>query len=285
MRFGFIAEYKKMYPILVLCRVLGVSRSGFYSWRRRPESARSSENRRLLVDIGVIHAKGRQVYGSPRIHAELQAQGWRCGRNRIARLMRSNGIRSKVRRQFRITTKTKQGRPIAPNLLKRRFRTAKPNQTWVADISYIRTREGWAYLAVLMDLFSRMIVGWALQDRLTASLAINALEMALTHRQPPANLMHHSDRGIQYASDQYRRILTSRGIRASMSRAGDCWDNAAIESLFGTIKSEIVHHRDYQTRAEARADIFDYIEVFYNRQRRHSSLGYLSPIDFEAAPA
>jgi putative transposase len=285
MRFSFIAEYKKMYPILVLCRVLRVSRSGFYSWRRRPESARSSENRRLLVNIGTIHATRRQIYGSPRIHAELRAQGWRCSRNRIARLMRCHGIRSKVRRQFRITTKTKPGRPIAPNLLKRRFKAAHPNQTWVADISYIRTREGWAYLAVLMDLFSRMIVGWALQDRLTASLAINALQMALTHRQPPANLMHHSDRGIQYASDQYRRILTSRGIRASMSRAGDCWDNAAIESLFGTIKSEMVDHRDYHTRAEARADVFDYIEVFYNRQRRHSSLGYLSPVDFEAATA
>ena len=274
-----------MYPILVMCRVLEVSRSGFYSWRRRPESARASENRRLVVEIGTIHARRRQIYGSPRIHAELQAQGWRCGRNRVARLMRYYGMRSKVRRQFRITTKTKPGRPIAPNLLKRQFSAAQPNQTWVADISYIRTQEGWGYLAVLMDLFSRMIVGWALQDRLTASLATNALEMALTHRQPGVHLIHHSDRGIQYASDQYRRILAARGIQVSMSRAGDCWDNAPIESLFGTIKSELVDHCDYQTRAQARTDLFDYIEVFYNRQRRHSSLGYLSPVDFEAATA
>jgi len=267
-----------------MCRLLEVSRAGFYSWRRRPASVREQENRRLIVEIRAIHSTRRQVYGSPRIHAELRANGWRCGRNRVARLMRHHGIRARVRRQFRVTTKSAHQGAVAPNLLQRQFKATRPNQKWVADISYIRTREGWLYLAVLMDLFSRMIVGWALRERLTASLAIDALRMALQCRQPPLSLLHHSDRGSQYASEAYGRVLASHGIRPSMSRSGDCWDNAAMESLFGTIKSELLQ-ADYVTRREARAEIFEYIEVFYNRQRRHSSLGYVSPAQFEAAAA
>jgi len=284
MRFKFIAQFERVHAVTVMCLVLGVSRSGFYSWRRRPESARARENRRLLVEIRTIHVGRQQVYGSPRVHAELRAQGWRCGVHRIARVMRRNGIRSKVRRQFRVTTHSQHRRPVAPNLLQRQFTAAKPNQTWAADISYIRTGEGWLYFAVVVDLYSRMIVGWSLQDRLSAGLAMDALQMALSRRCPPRDLIHHSDRGTQYASKEYAELLVRHGIRPSMSRAGDCWDNAPVESLFGTVKSELVHNSRYKTRQEARAALFEYIEVFYNRRRRHSSLGNVSPVDFESAP-
>lgn len=285
MRFAFIERYRRVYPVTRMCRLLEVTRGGFYSWRRRPASVREQENRRLIVAIRAILASRRHVYGSPRIHAELRAQGWCCGRNRVARLMRQYGIRARGRRRFRVTTQSDHQEPVAPNLLQRQFKAARANRTWVADISYIWTREGWLYLAVLMDLFSRMIVGWALRERLTAALAIEALEMGLDRRQPPDNLLHHSDRGSQYASEAYQKLLKSRGIRPSMSRSGDCWDNAAMESLFGTIKGELIHQADYATRREARAEVFEYIEVFYNRQRRHSSLGYVSPAEFEASAA
>lgn len=285
MRFIFIECHREQYPVARMCRLLEVTRSGFYSWRRRPESVRSRENLRLLFHIRAIHRSRREVYGSPRMHAELRASGWGSGRNRVARLMRQNGIRPRSRRQFRITTRSRRSDAAAPDLLRRQFTADRPNQSWVADITYIRTREGWLYLAVLMDLFSRMIVGWAMSERLTAALAVEALKMALSRRCPPTNLIHHSDRGSQYASEPYREILGAHGIRASMSRAGNCWDNAVMESAFGTMKRELVNHRDYRCRAEARTDIFEYIEVFYNRQRRHSSLGYVSPADFEAVVA
>jgi transposase InsO family protein len=211
--------------------------------------------------------------------------GWKCSRHRVARLMRHNGVRVKVKNRFRVTTQSRHSHPVAANLLERNFTAQRPNEIWAADITYIWTREGWLYLAVVMDVFSRRIVGWSLKQRLTAELALDALQMALSSRRPPRNLIHHSDRGSQYASGQYGRLLAHHGILPSMSRAGDCWDNAMMESLFGRLKTELVHLIDFQTRAQAHAEIFEYIESFYNRHRRHSSLGYLSPAAFEAGVA
>jgi transposase InsO family protein len=268
-----------------MCALLAVSRSGYYGWRRRPESEWNRQNRRLLVEIRAVHQTTRGVYGSPRVHAELRARGHRCGRHRVARLMRQEGITAHRRRVFKRTTHASPRLPVAPNLLQRRFQASRPNETWVADITFIPTREGWLYLALLVDVFSRMIVGWGLRDRLTRQLAINALDMALGRRHPPQALLHHSDRGSQYASREYQALLDRSGIRASMSRPGNCWDNALMESVFGRIKSELVHLTDFVTRAHARTAMFDYIEVFYNRQRRHSSLGYLSPAAFESSVA
>ena len=285
MRFAFIEQYRRVHPVGMMCRLLRVSRSGFYVWRRRPESPRTRENRKLLVTIRAIHRLRRQVYGSPRVHFELRDLGWECGRHRVARLMRHNGVRVLVKRRFRVTTQSRHSHPVAANLLERNFTAERPNQIWAADITYIWTREGWLYLAVVMDVFSRRIVGWSLKQRLTAELAIEALQMALSCRRPPRDLIHHSDRGSQYASGEYSRLLTLHGILPSMSRAGNCWDNAMMESLFGRLKTELVHPTEFQTRAHACEEIFEYIESFYNRQRRHSSLGYLSPAAFEASVA
>lgn len=285
MRFAFIEQYRRVHPVTMMCRLLRVSRSGFYIWRRRPESPRTRENRKLLVYIRAIHRLRRQVYGSPRVHFELQKMGWKCGRHRVARLMRHNDVRVRMKRRFRVTTQSRHSHPVAANLLERNFTAQRPNEIWAADITYIWTREGWLYLAVVMDVFSRRIVGWALKQRLTAELAVAALRMALSCRRPPRNLVHHSDRGSQYASAEYGRLLTHHGILPSMSRAGDCWDNAMVESLFGRFKTELIYPADFQTRAQACEEIFDYIETFYNRQRCHSSLGYLSPAAFEAGVA
>ncbi len=265
-----------------MCKLLEVSRSGFYAWLRRGESRRSRENRRLTALIRQEHEESRETYGSPRIHAALKARGERCGLNRVARLMRKEGIRSKVKRKFRKTTNSRHAHPVAENLLSWGFRPNDPNQVWASDITYIWTDEGWLYLAVTMDLYSRLIVGWSMSETMPASLVVNALSMAIDRRSPPSGLIHHSDRGVQYAAGAFQGLLERNDIRCSMSGKGNCYDNAAKESFFHTLKTELVHHEHYRTREEARASLFEYIEVFYNRQRLHSTLGYLSPSAFES---
>ena len=281
-KFQFVTDHASQYPVAVLCRVLGVSRSGYYGWRTRAECRRTSANRVLEVQIRAAHALSRDTYGSPRIHAELRAQGIRCSEKRVARVMRRAGIRAKQRRRVKCTTDSRHSLPIAANLLQRDFAATAANTKWAGDITYIDTREGWLYLAVVMDLYSRRIVGWAMQPTLARELVLDALEMALGQRQRTTTLVHHSDRGSQYASGDYQARLVAAGIRCSMSRRGNCFDNAPVESFFGTLKTELVYRQRFATRQEARRAIFEYIEIFYNRKRRHSALGYLSPVEFEA---
>jgi transposase InsO family protein len=260
---------------------LEVSRSGFYAWLKREESARSREDRRLLSEIKEIHKGSRGTYGVPRVHEELRTRGKRCGKNRVARLMRGAGLQSKVRRRFRKTTDSSHSRPVAPNLLEGKPVPERPNEVWVADITYIPTAEGWLYLASIMDLCSRLIVGWSMDATLKTSLVLGALRMALGRRSPGRGLIHHSDRGSQYASEAYQEVLREHGIACSMSRKGNCYDNAFKESFYHTLKTELVCHERYPSRTAARASVFDYIEVFYNRERRHSSIGYHTPSEFE----
>jgi transposase InsO family protein len=281
MRYAFVAAHVVQFSLSLMCRTLRVSRSGYYAWRKRPASGRSIRNHLLLERIQAIHKKSRKTYGSPRIHRQLVIEGERCGRGRVERLMSANGIRAKHKRRFVATTDSKHNLPIAENILKREFRVEAPNRVWSSDITYIPTDEGWLYLAGVLDLCSRTAVGWSMSDSLEKGLVLDALKMAHRRRQPGVGLVHHSDRGSQYASDEYRELLDDYGMKMSMSRKGDCWDNAVIESFFGTLKRELVHHRSYRTRAEARKDIFEYIEVFYNRERLHSSLGYMSPLNYE----
>lgn len=273
------------FPVKEMCRVLQVSRSGYYAWQSRAESPRAERRTRLLVAIRAAHAQGRKLYGSPRVHAVLVASGERVCVNTVARLMRSEHLQAKTRRKFRVTTDSSHGLPVAPNLLNRDFTAAAANRKWVADITYIPTGEGWMYLATVLDLHSRRLVGWAMSERMKAELVIAALTMAIEMRQPSAGLIHHSDRGSPYASHAFRSVLAAHRMHASMSRKGDVYDNAAMESCFGTIKTELVHLASYATRAAARQAIFEYIEVFYNRQRPHSTLGYQSPANYEAALA
>ena len=262
--------------------MLLVSRSGYYAWRRRPESERFGANRKLVVAIREVHRQSRETYGSPRVHQALLHRGIACGVHRVARLMRVNEIRAKAPRKFRVTTKSDHRRPVAPNILARDFEATYPNQKWAGDITYIPTGEGWLYLAVVVDLFSRMVVGWSMKPYMSAELACDALRMAIVTRLPfEQALLAHSDRGSQYASRAHQQILTAFGISCSMSRKGDCWDNAVVESFFATLKKELTHHTPFETREQARREIFDYIEVFYNRVRLHSTLGYLSPYEFE----
>lgn len=268
-----------------MCRVLHVSTSGYYTWRTRQESRRESENRKLLVEIRAVYNESRQTYGSPRIYRTLKKRGLCCSENRIARLMRTHGIQAKQTKRFKATTDSRHRLPVAENVLDQQFESAACNETWAADITYIWTREGWLYLAVVMDLFSRRIVGLSMQRVMGRQLVIDALRMALGRRQPGPGLLHHSDRGSQYASGDFQRLLTAAGIVCSMSRKGNCWDNAPLESFFATLKTELVYHRRYRTRAEARSDLFEYIETWYNRKRLHSSLGYLSPVEYEAQAA
>lgn len=281
MRYQFVRDHCGQFPVQRMCRVLQVSPSAYYAWRVRPESRRVREDRRLLVEIKAIHQAKREVYGSPRLHAELRAQGLCLSEKRVARLMRAGGIRAKQKRKFKVTTDSQHSHPVAPNLLERDFEASAPNKKWVADITYIPTREGWLYLAAVLDLYSRMIVGWSMDGRMTRRLVLDALGMAVGRRRPGPGLLHHSDRGSQYACGDYREALTAHGMVCSMSRKGDCWDNAPMESFFHTLKTEMIHHRDYQTRWEAKTDIFEYIEVFYNRSRRHSALGLIAPADYE----
>lgn len=285
MRYRVIQEHDRRYPIRVMCRALAVSAAGYYAWRSRPESARSSQTRTLLSAIRVIHRESRETYGSPRIWNALVKQGHRVGEHRVARLMRHGGIRAKTVTKWRATTQSQHRFPVAANTLDRAFTVAAPNRVWAGDLTYVWTMEGWLYLAVLLDLYSRRVVGWAMGPRLTGELVEQALTRALVNRIPRAGLVHHSDRGSQYAATSYRHVLAAHGITASMSRKGNCWDNACIESFFGTLKRELVYHRHYATRDDATQDIFEYIEVFYNRQRRHSTLGYHSPAEYEARAA
>lgn len=285
MRYRVIHEHDRRYPIRLMCRALAVSAAGYYAWRSRPESARSIQTRILRAAIGVIHQESRETYGSPRIWDTLVKQGHHVGEHRVARLMRQDGIRAKTVTKWRATTSSSHGLPVAANTLDRQFRVSQPNRVWAGDITYVWTREGWLYLAVLLDLYSRAVIGWAMGPRLTGALTEQALRMALTTRRPTAGLLHHSDRGSQYAAGSYQQLLTTHGITASMSRKGNCWDNACVESFFGTLKRELVYQRQYATRGDATQDIFEYIEVFYNRNRRHSMLGYQSPAEYEAQRA
>lgn len=281
MRFSFIATEKAWYPVALMCRVLQVSRSGYYAWCKRPAAERRRQDQRLALEVAAIHAESRGRYGSPRVHAELRQRGQRIARKRVARLMRTAGLRARERRRFRCTTDSKHAMAIKGNLLARRFAMSAPNRGWVSDITYLWTLEGWLYLAVVLDLFSRRVVGWALSERLERGLALDALGMALKGRQPSSAMLHHSDRGSQYASQEYQQLLAAHGILSSMSRVGNCWDNAVAESFFATLKLELVYQTRWATRAEARSAVFEYIELFYNRQRRHSALGYLCPSEFE----
>ncbi|HEX2988036.1 MAG TPA: IS3 family transposase [Chloroflexota bacterium] len=283
-KFRFIDQHLQQFPVEAVCEVLRVSRSGYYAWRGRPRSNQEARREELARKIQAVHQQSRRVYGSPRVCKALQAEGQRVCENTVARVMRQQGIRAKTKKTFvPRTTESLHEQPVAENLLNREFTADRPNQKWVTDITYIPTDEGWLYLAGVMDLFSRKIVGWSMAEHLRTDLVSEALRMAIARRQPGAGLLHHSDRGIQYASDAYQQLLQAHRMEASMSRRGDCWDNACAESFWGTLKTELVNHEHYASRDAARQSIFEYIEVFYNRNRLHSSLGYQSPEAFEAS--
>jgi transposase InsO family protein len=286
MRFRQIEDQRGIWPVRIMCDALSVSASGYYAWRSRPESARKIANRGLLDDIQRVHAHHRERYGAPRIHAELRAEGQIISRKRIERVMRRHGIRARAPRRYRVcTTDSKHSLPVAANLLDQNFVAERPNQVWLADITYIPTAEGWLYLAVILDLFTRKVVGWAMRDHMRAELTIAALTMAIQRRRPGPGLTHHSDRGSQYAAGDYRDILRAAAVTQSMSRKANCWDNAPMESFFGTLKTELVHQREYPDRDAARRDLFAYIEGYYNRQRIHSAIGYITPEQAEAIAA
>lgn len=282
MRYQFIEDHRHDFRVKLMCRVLDVSSSGYYAWRKRPSSAREMANHTLLQEIQAAHQASKGVYGSPRIYHEVKEKV-SCSQNRVARLMKKHGIAAKQKRRYKQTTKANGAHPVAPNLIDRDFAAAAPNEKWTTDITYIPTLEGWLYLAVVLDLFSRRIVGWAMSARMTSDLVLDALHMAIRERKPAVGLIHHSDRGSQYTGAPYQALLKSHQFQVSMSGTGNCYDNAPTESFFGSLKMEWVHHTIYETRAQARTDIFFYIEAFYNRQRRHSMLGYVSPAAHEAA--
>jgi putative transposase len=271
----------------MMCDILQVSRSGYYAWKKRqgrPRGARQKRQEQLAERIRQVHQESRGTYGSPRVHRELLAQGQKVCENTVAKVMKRQGIRSIVRRRFKVkTTDSSHAHPVAPNALERNFDQKRPDQVWAADITYVATEEGWLYLACVIDLCSRKVVGWAMDDHLKADLCIDALKMALWRRKHPQGLMHHSDRGVQYACWDYQQLLEEHGIECSMSGKGDCYDNAVMESFFKTLKVELVYHQRYKTKEQAKGSIFEYMEVFYNRKRRHSSLGYVSPEEFEAS--
>jgi putative transposase len=283
-KFAFIEEHLVSYPIRTVCSVLEVSRSGYHAWLKRPDSARDQRRRELAAKIKTVHEKNRGVYGSPRVHKALEAQGESVCENTVARVMKQQQIRAKTKRKFvPRTTDSAHAQPVADNLLGRQFTAELPNQKWAADITYIPTGEGWLYLAGVIDLCSRRIVGWSMADHMRTGLIGDALGMAVAGRSPKAGLLHHSDRGVQYASEDYQYLLQTHGMEVSMSGKGDCWDNAAMESFWATLKNELVNHEQYATRQQARASIFEYIEIFYNRKRLHSAIGYQSPEAFEAS--
>lgn len=273
-------ETRSEYPVTAMCRALEVSRSGYYAWRDRPPSPRSREDERLAVAIRAAHVASRQTYGTRRLQVELHAQGFDAGRDRIARLRRQMGLRCKQKRRFKLTTDSNHALPVAENLLQQRFEAHAPDRVWLTDLTYIATDEGWLYLAGIKDLCTCEIVGYAMDARMTQQLTQQALFRAVKARRPARGLIHHGDRGSQYCAHDYRRMLESFGMRASMSRRGNCYDNAPMESFWGSLKTELVHHRRFATRAEAKAAITEWIEVFYNRQRRHSRLGNLAPAAF-----
>ena len=264
-----------------MCQVLEVSRSGYYAWISRPDSARKKTNEKLLKEIKRVYKKSRNNYGYPRVTEQLQKEGIACSRNRVAKLMSKHGIVAKTKRKFKATTDSKHSFPVAENILMQKFHAAWPNQIWLADITYIPTGEGWLYLAAIIDLYNREVVGWAMDSTMTRKLVLTALKQAVNRKRPSVGLIHHSDQGKQYASLDYQQALKDYCIRPSMSRKGNCYDNACIESFFGTLKRELIHGCRFRTRAEARLAIFEYIEVFYNRIRLHSALNYMSPVEFE----
>lgn len=284
MKFAFIARHRSIWQTRQLCSALGVSRAGFYEWLRRPPSRRTRENQQLLVHVRTSFEQSDCTYGSPRVWRDLKAWGLDCGKHRVERLMSSARLHARrKRRRMPFDAGPRAENSIAPNLLDRRFDATAPNQRWVADFTYIWTDEGWLYFAAVLDLFSRRVVGWSMSESMHAQLVTDALIMALWRRGKPRQLLHHSDQGSQYQSEQFQNALAAHGITCSMSRQGDVWDNSAMESFFSSLKIERVHRRVYRTRNEARADVFDYVECFYNPRRRHSTLGYLSPADYEEA--
>ena len=284
MKFAFIREHLAgSYPLEVTCEALGVSRSGYYDWRDRPAGARARRREELAAKVQAVHRENRGVYGSPRVFRALRARGEGVCENTVAKVMAERGIRARSRKKFvPRTTDGAHGRPAAENVLGRQFGAELPDRKWAADVTYVPTGQGWLYLAGVIDLCSRKIVGWSMAEHMRTGLVSDALGMALARRSPGPGLLHHSDRGVQYASEDYQHLLRSHGIECSMSGKGDCWDNAVMESFWGTLKTELVNHERYETHEQARASIFEYIEVFYNRKRLHSALGYLSPEQFEA---
>jgi putative transposase len=283
-KFAFVKEHRKQWPVAAICRVLKVSRSGFFAWSRRPPSQRQRRQEELLRKIKQVHQENRELYGSPRVHRALLIDGQSVSRNTVAKLMRREKIRARTKRRFvPRTTDSTHRQPVARNLLDRNFTAERPDRKWVADITYVPTQEGWLYVAAVLDLFSRRIVGWSMADHMQTDLVSDALQMALQQRSPAAGLLHHSDRGVQYASDGYQHLLAHNSIQVSMSGKADCWDNAVMESFWATLKTELIHQQQYATRQEAKLSIFEYIEVFYNRKRLHSSIDYVSPEAFEAA--
>ena len=281
MKYAWIEKQRRSFPLPVLCDALSVSQSGFRAWRSggTPNRTRLTDAQALVL-IRTIHQEVRQAYGARRIHAELRGRGHRIGLPRIGRLMRENGIRARHKRRFKATTDSKHSLPVSANVLDRQFSPEAPDQVWTGDITYIATAEGWLYLAVVLDLFNREVIGWSIKPRMTTDLVLDALSMAWFRRRPEPGVLFHSDRGSQYASRAYQERLDAYGMNGSMSRKGNCWDNAPTESFFNSLKNERVHGTSYDTRDEARSDLFQYIAVFYNRSRRHSALGYLSPIRF-----
>jgi putative transposase len=281
MKYWFMDQHRSTHGVQKMCLVIGASRSGYYRWKKQPQSKRQKEDEKILMEIRESHKNSRRTYGSPRITEDLQAKGTQCSENRVARLMKIHGIVGKATKKYKVTTNSKHTLPVAENLLKQHFEAAKPNTVWISDITYVPTLEGWLYLAVILDLFSRQVVGWAMSDRLTSGFVVKALYQAIGRRHPASRCIFHSDRGIQYASTDFRDVLRDYGFVQSMSRKGNCYDNAVAESFFHTLKTEHVYDYRYETRAEAQQSIFEYIEMFYNRRRRHSALGYLSPVSFE----
>ena len=281
MKFAFIAASEVAFPVSAMCRVLGVTRSGFYAWTKRPKPARAKQDAQLAVKVAAVHQRSRRTYGSPRVHLELRAQGVRVGKKRVARLMQENGMRGRCKRRFKRTTDSKHCGPIARNVLARRFVVGGPNRAWVTDVTAIATGEGWLYLAPMLHLHSRRVVGWAASVSNDTALALDVLRKSLRARRPPPGLLHHTDRGSPYASGDYRAELRAHGVRRSMSRKGDCWDNAVAESFFAALRAELVDHERYPTHRAAILSIGDYIDNFYNAERRHSHLGFLNPIEFE----
>jgi putative transposase len=282
-KYAWIDTQRDAYALQALCEALGVSPSGFDAWKRGGGRQKCLSDAQLLTLIRAVHAETKGAYGSPRVYRELKDRGIPVSRERVARLMRKNHIRARHKRRYKATTDSRHDFPVAANVLDRNFEPARPDQTWTADITFIPTNEGWLYLAVVMDLYTRMIVGWSMDARMTRELVINALRMAYFRRKPKPGVMHHSDRGSQYCSDDYQALLREYGMRVSMSRKGNCWDNAPMESFFNSLKNERTHAQRYATREEARRDTFEYVEAFYNRSRRHSALGYVSPAQHYAA--
>jgi putative transposase len=281
LRFSFIDIEKKAFPLFLLCKVMQVSRSGYYHWKKRGTSAREKERSQLIPRVRSIHQDSKATYGSRRMAQELNALGFHCGKHKAGTLMKLAGVAAKQRKKFKATTDSKHTFPVAPNLLNRRFSVTTPNCVWVGDITYIWTSEGWLYLAVVIDLYSRRIVGWSMNKCITRRLVMDAFTMAIWRRKPSSGLIFHSDRGSQYCSHDFQKLLKKHGILTSMSRKGNCWDNAVAESFFGSLKVEQVFGVRYPSRSSARQDIIEYIEMFYNSKRRHSSLGYMNPMEFE----